>query len=288
MQKLILGSAQFGLNYGINNKNGKIKIPEVFKILDYAISHGIKEIDTATAYGNAQQVIGEYLRKRKQRLKIITKCSGTNASEIENEVNTSLSNLGMEKIHGLLIHKFDSYKRNKEIYKKLIALKREKCVDKIGFSLYFPKEAEYLLKQKIPIDILEIPYNLFDRRFEVLFKEFKRKKIKIYARSIFLQGLFFKKENELGVFFKRMGDRIKSLNEIAYKNSLPLSVICLNFVQLNKNIDKILVGVDSLDNLKENAEAFNAVKKVKRIYNDLLCLKLDNEKIILPINWEKT
>lgn len=287
MQKIILGSAQIGMKYGINNKIGQIQKTDAFKILDFAFEKGIREIDTASGYGNAEQIIGRYLKTNKTRFRIITKCSGKNSREINKEIKESLSKLKVKKIYGILIHRFDSYKKNHEVYQALIDLKRKKIVDKIGFSLYYPKEAEYLLKHKESIDILEIPYNLFDRRFEALFEELKRKKIKIYARSVFLQGLFFKKEKELNGFFERVRKRIKSVNIIARKNRISLSAVCLNFVLLNKNIDKILIGVDSLDNLSENVEVLKELSKVKKIYSDLCVLKFNDEKIILPINWPK-
>lgn len=288
IKKIILGSAQFGINYGINKKE-RIRKKDVFEILDFARSNGIKAIDTAAVYGDAEKVIGEYAQTRRvqKSLHIVTKCSGKTAFEIKQEITKSFLDLKTRKIYGILIHKFDNFKNNHKIYKELIDLKKAKKIEKIGFSLYYPREIEYLLKREVPIDILEVPYNLFDQRFEILLEKLKKKRITIYARSIFLQGLLFKKENEVGKFFSKVKGRLNFLNEISKQDGLSISEICLNFVLLNKNIDNILIGVHNLNDLKENIKSLKKINKVKKIYNKLFLLKFSDEKIILPTNWPK-
>ncbi len=87
IRKIILGSVQFGINYGINEK-GKVPKEEVFEILDYARLKGIETVDTAAVYGDSEKVIGEYAKSRKvhKSLHIITKCSGKTAAEIKQEI----------------------------------------------------------------------------------------------------------------------------------------------------------------------------------------------------------
>ena len=57
---IILGSAQFGLNYGITNKKGKVSEQELVKILELAAESGITTIDTAPAYGSSEETLGKY------------------------------------------------------------------------------------------------------------------------------------------------------------------------------------------------------------------------------------
>ncbi len=188
---------------------------------------------------------------------------------------------------GVLIHKFNNFKNNREVYKILIGLKKSKKIEKIGFSLYYPEEAEYLLQQKVPVDILEIPYNLFDQRFKLLFKKLKKKKITIYVRSIFLQGLLFKKENEVGNYFNKAKPKLALIREISIAQNLSIPEICLNFVLINKYVDKVLIGVHNLRDLKEDIASLKKINEVEKIYDKLMLCRLDNEKIILPTNCSK-
>ena len=70
--KLILGTVQFGLKYGINNTIGKPKKNEVLNLLKFAYNSGIRVLDTAEAYGNAHQLIGNYHKKQDKFLKFVT------------------------------------------------------------------------------------------------------------------------------------------------------------------------------------------------------------------------
>ena len=57
--KLILGTVQLGVDYGINNEIGKPSIADALSILEYAYKKKIRFLDTAEAYGDAQKIIGK-------------------------------------------------------------------------------------------------------------------------------------------------------------------------------------------------------------------------------------
>lgn len=101
----------------------------------------------------------------------------------------------------------------------------------------------------------------------------------------FLQGLMFKKPGGLSPQFKEIRPKLEFLNKVAQDLNISMAALCLNFVVLNKNVDKIIIGVNNLDNLKENIKALKYRNRVKKIYNNLLSLKDSDEKIILPLNW---
>lgn len=285
LNKLVLGTVQFGLSYGINNKRGKIPKEEVFQILKYAHQKGINFLDTARSYGISEKVIGKYIKNSLDSFKIVSKLSFEKTENIETNFNNTLKRLNLKKLYGSLVHDFHSFFKNTEIWQFLGKLKKDKKVQKIGFSLYYPEELEYLRREKIIFDIIQVPYSIFDQRFAESFKWLKKQKIEIHARSVFLQGLVFKQTNKLSSGFLKIKNKLEKLNELSNELKIPVSAVCLNFVFLNKYINKVVIGIDGLDNLKENLSNLKYREKTKKVYNELLKLKEEDENIILPVNW---
>ncbi|MEM5875585.1 MAG: aldo/keto reductase [Candidatus Aenigmatarchaeota archaeon] len=288
IDKLILGTAQFGLNYGINNQRGKIPKQEVFEILHKATKFRIYFLDTAYSYGDSEKVIGEFIKTNpKNRLKIISKLPPCRKNNVENIVNTSLKRLGISKLYGYLIHSFESYREEPSIWDELEKVKQKGYIQKIGFSLYYPSELEFLFKKNIKLDILQIPYNIFDQRFESYFEEIKKRKIELYVRSIFLQGLVFKNLEELSKFFNPIKDKLQYLHRLSIEKNTSILSLCLIFAIRNKFIDKVIVGIDSLNQLNEIINSVNRKSVDEDTIQQLKQLRFDNEKIILPCNWPK-
>jgi aryl-alcohol dehydrogenase-like predicted oxidoreductase len=284
-KKLCLGTAQFGLDYGINNSRGKIPENEVFEILDYALDNGIEFIDSAYNYGDSEKVIGKFIKSssKGKKLKIISKLPPSN--NVYEIVEETLNNLCVKKIYGYLVHNFRFFLENPKIWEKLLKLKNKGKTEKIGFSLYYPEE--YYKLEKLEVDVLQIPYNIFDQRFSNLLPEFKEKGIEVYARSLFLQGLVFKNPEELKGNFFKLKARFIYLNSLSKEFNLPLSSIFLNFATINRNIDKVIIGIDNLNHLKMNIDCLKHQDIVKNFYSNLLELKEEDEDIILPTKWQK-
>lgn len=283
--KLILGTVQFGTDYGISNKNGKISKEEVFKILNYALDNNINMLDTSYLYGDSESVIGSFVKQEEKSLNIISKLPSidTNTQKYFYE---SLNHLNITKMYAYLIHHFDFFKNNENIWSSLIKLKNEDKIDKIGFSLYYPEELEYILNKNILPDIIQVPYNIFDQRFEKYFTLCKEKNIEIHIRSIFLQGLFFLKPTTISDKFLKIKDKLVFIKEISDKYNISISSLCLNFCLQNNFIDRIIIGIESFDNFQNNINT----KNIKFGFDDFLNLKNlkeEDEKIILPFNWSK-
>lgn len=285
--KIALGTAQFGLDYGINNKKGRIPKKEVFKILTFAWSRHIRMLDTASVYGKSEAVIGAYLRKHPQKkFQIISKLPPIKTN-IDMFINESLLRLNIKKFYAYLFHDFRFFLKNQKIISLLTSAKKNCVIDKIGFSLYYPQELEYLIKNKINFDLVQVPYNLFDRRFEKYFAHLSKRGIEIHVRSAFLQGLFFKKIKDLPVHFLPVKTKLRQLRELAENHQLSLSSLCLNFVCLNQFVDRVIIGVDNLNNLVEDVKILGQLMRVKKINHLLVNFQEDNEKIIIPVNWPK-
>jgi uncharacterized protein len=284
LNKLALGTATFGLDYGINNATGKISASEISNILSYANEKGINILDTASVYGDSEKNIGINLNSL--QFNIISKLPDCKNNEVSKYFYKTLENLKQERIYGYLVHSFDSYKKDRNIWKELIKLKAEGKVEKIGFSLYYPEDVKTFLDDGNIPDLIQVPYNVFDMRFENYFTQLKKLNIEIHTRSVFLQGLVFKTLDTLPEYFSKIKEKISLIKILSDKQEVSVSDLCLCFVLLNEYINKVVIGFDNIEQLKVLINASSKIDKVKSIYNELLELKEDDENIILPFKWE--
>lgn len=286
--KLVLGTVQFGMDYGINNPAGQISESEVFKILEYAGTSGIDLLDTAHTYGNSEEIIGKFVKQSGKKFKIISKVPKPEAGRnIASYLEESLKKLNSTSLYAYLFHNFDSYKENPELLEQLQELKKLSKVEKIGFSLYHPSEIDYLLENKIDFDIIQAPYSVFDQRFESRFMQLKKIGKEVHVRSVFLQGLVFKNPDELTPGFIKIKPQLQKLIEISKQSKIGISGLCINFATLNENINNVVIGVDSLLNLQENILDLSQAGIVSKYYDELKKLRSDDQQIILPTNWKK-
>jgi len=286
--KIILGTVQFGLDYGISNSEGKIGKEEIFKILDFAYSNGIDILDTAYAYGDSENTIGLYNEDTDFNYKIITKIPQSCKSDTIGEVfNESLRRLKTNKIYGYLFHDYSTFRENSDLYNIILDYKNRRLIENIGFSLYHAEELEYLLQNNIEFDILQVPYNIFDRRFERYFKGLKDRKIEIHIRSVFLQGLFFLDPDTIGQQFITIRDKLLKIKQLSKNTGKSIAQLCMEFAIYNKNIDKIIIGIAGLQELKTNINIANNIRSSDidiNLYDDL---NVVDENILLPYKWGK-
>lgn len=290
-KKLCLGTAQFGLDYGVSNTRGTISKDEVFEILQYAQNKGVRELDTAYSYGSTEKTIGEFIQTTKSDLLIISKVPQLNKKNGDRSVKEycceTLERLHQSRLFGYLVHSFNDIITHKWLWPEMESLKKAGHALKIGVSIYMPEQLESLLSNNIHFDILQVPYNLFDQRFNGYFPRIKRMNIEIYARSVFLQGLFFLNMTRIENDFLPAKNMINKLNTISLDYKIPINALCLCFVLLNPFIDRVILGVDSLEHFKEDMASLEYIDKIKNIYKPLESLRLDNEEIIIPTRWKE-
>jgi len=292
IKKLVLGSAQFGINYGIANSKGKIKTKEIKKIINISKKKGVFKIDTAINYGSSQKDLG---KNNLDKFKIITKLPSLPLSIrekdisqwVESKIRYSLKELNVKKIYGLLFHEPQNLldKKGKQLFNSVNNLKNNGLIDKIGISVNNFK----ILRKLVGLysfQIVQVPFNILDRRVLKFINLLKRKKIKIYARSIFLQGLLLSER----IFRKKKFSKWKKIWDqwelYNIKNNSNYLYSALSFIVLNKKIDYIIIGVDNSYNLKEIIKNINLIKKsdkkFKFLANTLVC---PDENLINPSMW---
>jgi len=285
MTKIVLGTAQFGMDYGINNVRGAIPRNEVFDILKMAMQSGIDVVDTAQAYGESENIIGDFIRSNHSDINVISKLPACGHEEVRKIVTVSMERLCLTSIFGYLLHDFSSYRKNSKVWYELEKLKKEKKIRKIGFSLYLPSELDVLLKSDLEIDIVQVPFNVFDQRFSEYFAELRKRSVEVYARSVFLQGIVFKDYRTLGSHFDPIKDKIKMLSFLSKKSGIPIVALCINFALINDCIDRVVVGVNNLQNMREIIIAPRYGSAVRTMMSELLSLREDQEKVLLPFRW---
>jgi len=284
--KIVLGSAQFGLNYGIANTNGKIETKEVENILLYAKSHQINTIDTAISYGDSEACMGAI---GVNGWNIITKlpevpktCKNIH-SWISSNIQKSLSRLNVTKVDAVLLHNPMQLleEGGMEIWSSLRNNQSLGTINKIGFSIYNPIELDKLYFKFKP-DLVQFPYNIFDRRIEDSgwLKILINDKVETHARSVFLQGLLLIDKNNRPKKFLRWKDLWTIWDDLLVKKNITALQACMDFVFMNENIDKIVIGVDSKSHLKEII-AF----KSTNCLNDFMQLSSNDLDLINPSRW---
>ena len=280
MNKLALGTVQFGLNYGISNIGGQVSLEEARKVLELAKENDIDTLDTASDYGNSEKVLGKI---GVNDLQIVTKTKSLQlgVDKVLQSFYQSLTDLNATSVDGLLIHNIDDTKDKQfdTLYKELDKLKQDKLINKIGFSTYTPDQVDFLL-DNFDFDLIQVPFNVFDTRlidggqFQIL----RNKQIEIHARSVFLQGLLlnFKK---LGIYFSKWTGQFNNYQEIVQDSELSLLEYALSFVLNTKEIDVTLVGVSNSSQLTEIIKASN-------LNLDLKAYGIDDINLLNPSLWK--
>lgn len=287
--KLILGTVQFGLEYGINNRFGKPKEEEVSKILKLAYEEKIHLLDTAEAYGNSQEVIGNYHRANADRFEIITKFSAGRADlskDIKERVLQNLKTLQVNSLYGYMFHSFTDFEKYYPVYKNDIKqLKSDGLIKKFGVSIYTNSEFEKVLNVD-GINLIQLPFNLLDNNFQRahLISQAKSKGIEIHTRSAFLQGLFFKDADQLSGNLVSLKSYLNRIKIIAQQIHSDLKTLALNYCVAQKNIDFVLIGVDVVGQLTENIASINQSVD-SSVYDQIDTLQVMETDMLNPSNW---
>jgi aryl-alcohol dehydrogenase-like predicted oxidoreductase len=285
--KLILGTVQMGLPYGINNTNGKGSLDDSLEILGHAFDNGIRILDSAEAYGNAHEIIGIFHNKYPDKIfKVITKLPNRKNDDISAKVEVYLKELNVNQLETLMFHSYDSYQNNIENFNILNKLKLEKKIKSIGVSVYTNDEIEKVILND-DIDIIQLPFNLFDNtnlRSEILMKAKSKGKI-IHTRSALLQGLFFKDLNDRNKIVKKLKKELALISEISRKENTSISALALSYCLLQKTIDNVLIGVDSLNQLKDNIKSIH-YKITPQTIEHINTIKIKNLDLLNPSLWK--
>ena len=287
VSKLVLGSANFGLNYGVANNTGKISKSDLIDILLFAKKAHIDIIDTAQAYGDSEVRIGSLCTDN--NFNFVTKIGAefTNKTldhNIINCVSESCSRLNQSRLYAVMLHRPEVLLGNQggKVVRQLHILKERGIISKLGVSIYSP-EILTAIAEVVKLDIVQVPFNLFDQQILLSgwAEKLKGNGVEIHTRSVFLQGLLLMQQSVLPDYFMKYWPAhfeawYKFLND--YKADA--LEVALKFALKQAWIDKIVVGVDNVSQLKELVKIEKSPEQI-----DFPLLACDDTNLINPSKW---
>ncbi len=285
--RLALGTAQFGQAYGVANQEGQVSCNEIKSIINFCKNIDINTIDTAINYGNSEKLLGEI---GVNDFQVITKipsipdsCPNIR-SWLSDQVELSLNRLNLSSLYGIMLHKPEQLfgSQGSELLQSLIDQKELGKVQKLGVSIYDPYELTNILSI-YHFGIIQCPFNLVDRRLVTTgwLDKLKKEDIEIHTRSCFLQGLLAMPRGDLPEKFNKWEGLWDQWHNWLNDNSFSAIEACLNFIKSYDAIDKVVVGVDNLNQLEQIVEA-NRKKNHQEFFPDI---SSDDIDLINPSNW---
>jgi aryl-alcohol dehydrogenase-like predicted oxidoreductase len=278
INKLGLGTVQFGQAYGVSNTRGQVPAKEVDEIVAKAGKAGIALLDTAASYGAAEKVLAS-LDTRPFR--VVTKTLALKHG-LDAVVAGVRQSARMLYIDTLLVHQAADLNgpAGDEFWQVLRRLQDEGLFRRLGISAYVSDDPVALAARFRP-DVMQLPFSLLDQRLlaDGTLARLADMGVEIHARSVFLQGLLFlerlpEKLQHAAPYFKTMRQRIRDAG------TTPLSA-ALGFVLSRPEVSYGLVGVTNLTSLDEIIAACS--HELPDL--DWPSLALDDEVALTPTLW---
>ena len=293
--RLVLGTAQLGIDYGIANIIGKPDYFQAKSIIQKAWEKGIREYDTAQGYGESEKVLGNALRSLgiSSEVRVITKLDPNiehlDKAALEQAVRGSLTHLNIPILYGLMLHREEYLELwQKGLGEILQDFVLKGLTEHVGVSIYSPEKAMFALETE-GISIVQIPSNILDRRFERagVFEKAERKRKQIYVRSVFLQGLAVMRIEELPRHMEFAASVLRRIDSLCNDAGLTRQALSLGYVKEAYPNAKIIFGAESHEQVEENMVYWNEslpvdmVDRVKETFDNV------EERILNPVFWKR-
>ena len=285
--KLILGTVQFGLRYGIANTHGQPTQDEVNAIIAAAADGGIRMLDTAAGYGESEAVLGRALKATglDKTMKVVSKVAVMPSDmteeaarvHIRKSLENSLQQLQIDSLYALLFHREADYR----FFHILEELVKEGKLQRAGCSLdaYEPEGIERAMA-------VQVPGNVLDRRFLKFTREAHARGTIIFDRSVYLQGMLLMPVEKIPAYLQELVPYRQKLEALAAEIGIAPAELYMRYLFSIKEIDGVLTGVDTIDQLKSNMALANkgplsddVMKRIVEIVPEL------PERLIRPHNW---
>ncbi|MBL7992905.1 MAG: aldo/keto reductase [Candidatus Kapabacteria bacterium] len=292
LHKLVLGTVQLGMPYGINNTSGQPSNEEAFALLREAWTLGIRTLDTADAYGTAIERIGDFHAHHNatssERFRIITKFHADSGTELLTKTPQTLTKLHVPSLTCYQYHRFSDVSAFPHIQNQLQTLKEQGVIERIGVSVYTNDEIAAAASSPL-IDVIQFPFNLLDNmrlRGDAM-RHAKDCGKELHTRSVFLQGLFFKSLEDFPAKLAPLQSAIQRLHRLCKSSNFALRTmqeLALNYALHNPLIDAVLFGVETASQLTETLGA------VRDNFDPALAREIDaltvpDYQLLNPVHW---
>ena len=252
--RLVLGTVQFGQRYGVANSGGRVSGEETAAILKHARAAGLDTLDTAIAYGEAEQRIGVGQWQVISKLPPVPDGCADVAAWVRDCVRGSLQRLKVAALHGLLLHRSQDLlgSSGAALSVALAATKSAGLVAKLGVSIYAPEELDDLAS-RMQLDVVQAPLSIVDRRLASSgwLARLHAAGTEVHVRSVFLQGLLLMDPGLRPARFARWQQLWDQWDRWLAEQALTPVQACISFALSQPGIDRVVVGVDSLQQLQE-------------------------------------
>lgn len=263
-----LGTVQWGLSYGVANRQGQPEPATVRAILDEAFTWGVGLLDTARAYGESEVVIGRLLSDdERAAVRVVTKLApdvcqvGMPAAEAvaraRNSLQLSKQALRVDRLDTVLLHREEHRTCCAgEIWDALKAARDEGLIGKLGTSAATPDQAVNALDDP-DVEVIQVAANLLDRRLvqRDFFTTAHSAGKEIHVRSVFLQGVAFLDPNELEPHLRDARSNLHRIVEVAATLRLQPGMLWLLYAR-TLPVRYLVLGTESVAQLRANLGGF--------------------------------
>jgi len=259
--QLCLGTAQFGLDYGITNALGQVDLQDVCEILACAQQHAVQFLDTAQSYGNAEQILGKVIGPAAS-FRIISKLppqpsalwDSSSMERWERDFQQSLKNLGKTSIDALLLHRSADLLRSDSdrLLDWMQSLVERQLVQRIGVSIYEAFDLDGLPLEHL--QLVQLPLSIYDQRMllDGTVHSLRHMGLNVHARSVFLQGLVLTLASQWPNFLSEKFQMHHQQWEDSLRKAGSNSVFAaLRFVRQIDELEAVLLGVENVKQMQE-------------------------------------
>ncbi len=294
ISKFGLGTVQFGLDYGFTKRKSQEEVNSILKTAD---DNDITLIDTAREYGDSEEKIGNFIENYKNnfvvatKLRLIDDFTGLNynllKSKIYDSVEESLEKLQLNKIPILQLHQtVEEIYNNDDFWTVINQLKEDNLIDLFGVSVYELPETEFIMENYgNAVDFFQVPYNIFDRRFDDIQDKLTEKNIGLVTRSTFLKGVIPCSIEEIPKGLENIKPYKEDLLDLANDCDVSVAELATVFVYYNNYINSTILGVNSPEELENNINSIDKFDKNILDNIDFGSLRINDDYLIDPRKW---
>jgi aryl-alcohol dehydrogenase-like predicted oxidoreductase len=267
LSRLMLGTVQFGMLYGVANRTGQPAYRDVLSMVAAAIEGGVNCFDTAAAYGTSEEILGNALHElgAAEQVTVVTKIRPLSQAElsdstlaaiaIEQSVAESRRRLQLDCLPVVLFHR-ESDAACLEVLGKL----REKgWLSQYGVSCDNRPGPAATYVAAGSVTALQIPGNVLDHRHQQsgVFKTAAARGIAVFVRSVYLQGLLLIPEADIPPALHEIIPARRFLGSLATEAGMNLAELAVRYLLSQDGVTSVLAGVETLDQVRDNLAIFN-------------------------------